>query len=102
MCDGFSELLALLHVCNRVVECALADAQADRRAKQSLAIEAGHNLREPTPDLANDVLGGNEAVGKEDIVDFASAQCRDAAGFNAFGIAGTSKVVKPLGACHRG
>jgi len=86
--DGFAELLALFDVCDGVVQRALADAQADCSAKQPLAVETGHDLREPSPDLGNDVLGGNEAVGEEDVVDLATAQRRDAACFNAFGIAG--------------
>ena len=86
--DGFPELLALLDVCDGVVQRPLADAEADRCAEQTLAVQAGHDLREPTPDLANDVLGGHEAVGEEDVVDLATSQRRDAASLNAFGIAG--------------
>src|SRR5262249_39403568 len=73
--DWFAELLAFLDVCDGVVKGALADAKADRRTEQPLAVETGHDLREPSPDLANDALGGYEAVGEEDVVYLTTPHC---------------------------
>jgi hypothetical protein len=47
----------------------------------------GHDLGEPAPQFADDVLDGHEAIREIDVVDLATAQRRNALGFNTSGVA---------------
>ncbi len=84
--DRAPELLALLDVVEDVVERPLGDPERRRREDQPLDVEPGHQLHPAAAGLAEDAVGGDPAVGQEDVVDLLAAERLDAADLDPLGV----------------
>ena len=65
--DGMAELLALLHVVQRVVECALRDAHGLRGDRDAGVVQRLHRDAEALADLADDAVAGDADVVEVDL-----------------------------------